>query len=746
VCLALGGLCLALGASCYGQRREGPPAPARVTQAPKLAREVRGSIVGLDGQPLENVRISASGFHAGQTTPETTTDAAGTFRLTGLLDANALLRVEAPGFYDEVIPVYLEGTNELLELEPLGLVAKQPDRVRLWLAGDTMFGRRFEDGDEDGEVGEDSDLIHPTTRAEDAYRLLHFLAPALTSADFRMSNFESPASTAEESRHPFKHYSFSSHPDTIAALKRVGIDAVSLGNNHSYDYLEAGRVETEQVLDGHGISWFGSGASELEARGSFLDVQVNGVPLSFQGMNGIKPGTFYPEPHEPWPLELMYYAMDTPRKGGSLLLSQDNLAEFMRFSPERLRIPVLHGGEEYGDTPSPTMRDRFEQAFSAGAKLVVAHHSHTPYGVALWGDADDPGVSLLSLGNFLFDQDVFETFNSVMSVVDIDRTSDGSYHLLQVRLIPFHQENYVPSLISGWQAERLARHIGQISTFLPERPEDELRPAVVFADAAGLGVMVRPGDYTETEHTRTRTLSMEAGRSSAFALNDAGGASDYFLSYADAPPNARLRLGEDLLIYGDFEDYDLDDQIAENDNWWQTDTRYPTPDRARSGRYSIALYRALGSTAPVNTQLRNRLTFEPGAELSFGCHVLGEQAGAVLVTVEYIERNTRNKIVEDKLMSWPAGSYDWTEHQAALFPPAAAGHVRFVITMQPSSTGGTMYIDDCKLYSWGPSLAVGEAIPTPHGFDWGRLEVPDYAGDVSFSEQHRTYRRQYGPR
>src|SRR6185436_15235447 len=220
--------------------------------------------------------------------------------------------------------------------------------------------------------------------------------------------------------------------------------------------------------------------------------------------------------------------------------------------------------------------------------------------------------SLLSLGNFLFDQDVFETFNSMMAVVDIERASDGGYHMLQVRLIPFHQEGYVPSLISGWQAERLARHIGQISTFLPDRTEDALRPAVVFADAAGLGVMMRPSDYTEADHSRTRTLRLASGKSSPFALNDEGGAADYFRSYADAPANARLRLGQDLLIYGDFEDYDLDDKIAENDNWWQTDTRYPTSDRARSGRYSLALYRAQGSTAPVNTQLRNRITFEPG--------------------------------------------------------------------------------------------------------------------------------------
>ena len=708
-----------------------------MAQAPSFSREVRGNVVDLAGQPLANVHITAAGFHAAQTHPETTSDATGAFRLTGLLDGNAYLRFEADGFYSEIAAVYLEGSADVVELEPLGLVAKQPHRVRLWLAGDTMFGRHFEDADDDGKLGEDGDLIHPSTRAEDAYQLLHFLEPALKSADYRMSNFESPASTAVESRHPEKTYSFSSHPDTLAGLKRVGVDAVSLGNNHSYDYREPGRIETAQVLDRQGLAFFGSGASELDARGSFLDVDINGVSISFQGFDGIRPNSY-------WPPELMYYAMDTPIvKGGALLLTEANLTNFMQRSPDRLRIPVMHGGNEYEDTPTPEMRDRFAQAFQSGAKLVVAHHSHTVQGVALWGDPNDPGLSLLSLGNFLFDQDVFETFNSFMAVVDIDYASDESYHVLQARLIPFHQEQYVPSLISGWQAERLARHVGQISTSLPER-DDGLRPAVAFKDAAGIGVMLRASDYQQTDHARTRTLTLDAGKSGPFSLNDEGGAADYFTGFSAAPEGARLRLAQDLLIYGDFEDYDLDDKMAENDNWWQTDTRYPTADRARSGRYSIALYREQGAQGPINTKLRNRVTFEPGAELSFGCHVLGDHAGAVTVTAEYIERGTRNTISEEKLMSWSSGSYDWTEHRAPVIPPEAAGHVRFAITMQPSPTGGTLYIDDCQLYSWGPSIAAGEPIPTPHGYDWARLEIPDYSGEVSYTEQRRTYRRSYG--
>jgi hypothetical protein len=55
-------------------------------------------------------------------------------------------------------------------------------------------------------------------------------------------------------------------------------------------------------------------------------------------------------------------------------------------------------------------------------------------------------------------------------------------------------------------------------------------------------------------------------------------------------------------------------------------------------------------------------------------------------------------------------------------------------------------VDDCKLYDWGPALQPGELLPGPHGYDWARLEVPTLTGEASFTEQRRTYQRQYGPR
>jgi hypothetical protein len=468
------------------------------------------------------------------------------------------------------------------------------------------------------------------------------------------------------------------------------------------------------------------------------------VPLSFQGFDGIKPENFYPDPDEPWDTAYLYYAMDEPPKGGALLLSADNVADFMRRSPERLRIPCMHGGVEYGETPTNNMRDRFEQAHQEGAKVVVAHHSHTVYGIALWGEEQNPSVTFLSLGNFIFDQDVFETFNSYMAVLDLDAVGPGDYRLEQLRLIPFHQENYVPSLISGRQAEQLARRVGHMSTFLPDRGEDTLRPAISFADAAGIAVMLRPSDYREELSSDERPLVLQDGRSEIFALNEGRAASDYFASFDTPGFDGRLRVARDLLVFGDFEDYDLDASIGENDHWWQTDTRYPTVDQARSGRHSIALYRAQGAESQVNTQLRNRVTFGEGAELTLGCHFRGIGAGQVNVSAQYIERDTRNEMGEEAWLVRGAGSYDWSAWHTELTPPAGAGHVRFVITLDPSATGGALFVDDCTLLEWGPSLAPGEPLPTPHAYEWARLEALGAAdGEMSYVEQRRVYRRNF---
>jgi hypothetical protein len=122
---------------------------------------------------------------------------------------------------------------------------------------------------------------------------------------------------------------------------------------------------------------------------------------------------------------------------------------------------------------------------------------------------------------------------------------------------------------------------------------------------------------------------------------------------------------------------------------------------------------------------------------------MGANAGCVTVVAQYIQRDTRDQIGEEVLGSWAGGSYAWTPRHARLNPPEGAGHVRFIITMQPPSDGGALYLDDCTLLSWGPELASGQAVPTPHNYEWARLETQGGDGDLHYQEERRVYRRAY---
>ena len=53
----------------------------------------------------------------------------------------------------------------------------------------------------------------------------------------------------------------------------MGIDLVTLGNNHAYDWQAPGVASTIAALDGAGIAWAGAGTTTEQAQaGRIIDV------------------------------------------------------------------------------------------------------------------------------------------------------------------------------------------------------------------------------------------------------------------------------------------------------------------------------------------------------------------------------------------------------------------------------------------------------------------------------------------
>lgn len=116
------------------------------------------------------------------------------------------------------------------------------------------------------------------------------LRPFIEASDSFIVNLETPLVDPEVSPSPFtgeKAYVHWADPEASgAALKALGVDAVSLGNNHTLDHGPEGLESTFHALSQLGIAWFGAGRNLDEARAPYrveLPERVGGGEIHFHG-------------------------------------------------------------------------------------------------------------------------------------------------------------------------------------------------------------------------------------------------------------------------------------------------------------------------------------------------------------------------------------------------------------------------------------------------------------------------------
>lgn len=110
-------------------------------------------------------------------------------------------------------------------------------------------------------------------------------------------------------------------------------------------------------------------------------------------------------------------------------------------------VVMVHGGYEYGRDPSAQVRTLSDTAVAAGATLVVNHHPHVVGGLRF----ADGSLTAWSMGNLLFDQTVWPTFESyVLTVAVRDGRVVGGW------TEPVRIQNYQPTGVAGADADWVA--------------------------------------------------------------------------------------------------------------------------------------------------------------------------------------------------------------------------------------------------------------------------------------------------
>lgn len=350
-------------------------------------------------------------------TPGPVASSDGCFDVIGISRGAISITVQAADYYTSIAPVDLHITPNIanVELDDIMMTKRRDGVVRLVFGGDVMMDRRFFNGSDA--------LLHLGETLEDESRaLFRYIQPFLEAGDHTNVNLECPIVEDRSTPHPKKNIVFGCHRDSAQVLPTVGIDSVTVANNHFYDYLENGVRDTMYILDEVGMPWFGGGMTRQDARDSLYRFDISGtganppVPLSFQGFTNfldIRYGDAY----------TTFADFSPVVKGGAMPSFIDELERFIIAETEagRIPIPILHGGKEYYPMQDSGMRADFETTAIAGAKLVIAHHPHVVHGISTFQSPGSQPIFVVgSLGNLVFDQEAHETFPSFLAVVDMN--------------------------------------------------------------------------------------------------------------------------------------------------------------------------------------------------------------------------------------------------------------------------------------------------------------------------------------
>jgi len=239
----------------------------------------------------------------------------------------------------------------------------------------------------------DAAADHRAADNDDGYGWLWApVADLLAAADLTFANLETPI--APRAGQGARSFVFNAPPAAARALKRAGVDLVSVANNHMFDQGRAGFEETLRQLEAVGLPYVGAGEAGRES--GPRTVELNGIHVAFLGYayGFNQSGNACP----PRP--------SSPCLKASLLDPERAVAEVAAAAREADAVVVsVHWGIEYADQPRQSEVDLAHRLAEAGALVVLGHHPHVLQPVELYRRGDGrTALIAYSLGNFVSNQ------------------------------------------------------------------------------------------------------------------------------------------------------------------------------------------------------------------------------------------------------------------------------------------------------------------------------------------------------
>lgn len=266
------------------------------------------------------------------------------------------------------------------------------------------------------------------------------LIEEMKQADIMMLNNEFPYSERGVPT-PEKQFTFRAKPSYVSYLQDLGVDIVSLANNHCYDYGEEAFLDTLQTLQSADIPYAGAGMNKEEASKPIYFI-VNNIKIAFIAATQIE-------------------RLDNPDTKGATETTPgvfrcwngDELLQTVREAKTEsdFVIVFIHWGTENQEETDWAQDKQAPELAAAGADLIIGAHPHILQKI----DVVNNVPVAYSLGNFWFNSKTIDT-----GMIKVTLSEEG---LQSFQFIPCLQSGCRTTLLSGPEKERVLGEMRRMS-------------------------------------------------------------------------------------------------------------------------------------------------------------------------------------------------------------------------------------------------------------------------------------------
>ena len=263
--------------------------------------------------------------------------------------------------------------------------------------------------------------------------------------DIMVANHEYVATDLPESaKDTIQIYNFKAPTAREVLWDEMGVDIVSLANNHAMDYGLQSLVDCLDTIDKLNVKYIGAGRNLADAKKAEI-YEMNGKKIAILASCYFIPGwSWYAQENRPG---VMTTYEGTDRYG----MVKDEIKRLKEEEGCDIVGVYVHYGKEHTTQIISRQKNVSYGYIDSGADFVIGSHAHNLQGIEIYKDAP----IYYNLGNFLFTNKATDTM-----VVNLVINEDNS---ITTKITPCKSKSFKVWEVTGQEALDIFNHVESIS-------------------------------------------------------------------------------------------------------------------------------------------------------------------------------------------------------------------------------------------------------------------------------------------